>query len=197
MRLFSTSTKPGPNGPEVAKPQPNRFEALSKVLDRNGRWIEVADAKAGVVLVFTTAVLRELVGPSIRALRTLATALSSPVSMPTIVLFCLFVSTLLVVTITALRAVFHAFGVLNPKLTRGRQPGHIFFGDIAQQDFAKYQQQMATIQSEDLEEEVIEQIHTTACIARVKHEHVGRAVRSVFLIIPFGLLLYVLSLYVS
>jgi hypothetical protein len=197
MRLFSNSTKRQPARPEAAPSPPSRSDALSKVLDRNGRWVEVADAKAGVILVFTTAVLKELVAPSIRTMRALGTTFTPPLATRTGVVAWIFLILLLLVATTAVLALFYAFRVLSPRTQRKRPPGHIFFADVARQDFATYEREMQAISMAELEQEVIEQIYSIADVAQVKHRYVRRAVVSVFLVIPLGLLLYVLSLYVA
>ncbi len=174
-----------------------RTDLFSKLLDRNGRWIEVADTKAGVVLVFATAVLKELIAPQLADARMVLVSLQQSGAWTQVRLPYVFLLFLLITTFFALRAMYHAFKAINPTLTRRQRHGHIFFGDIAKHtDLAAYQRQLLALKAEEVDEQLIEQIHTTAHIALTKHRHVGQAINSIISVIPLGLLLYILGLYV-
>lgn len=141
MRRSSNSTAEG-KGANVTEPPASsqRTDFLSKLLDRNGRWIEVADAKAGVVLAFATAALKELIAPQLADARTLLASLQRSGAWRQVWLPYVFLLFLVLTTILVLCAAYHAFKAINPTLTRRRPRGHIFFGDIAEQtDLATYQ----------------------------------------------------------
>lgn len=157
----------------------------------------MADAKAGVVLAFATAALKELIAPQLADARTLLASLQRSGAWRQVWLPYVFLLFLVLTTILVLCAAYHAFKAINPTLTRRRPRGHIFFGDIAEQtDLATYQRELVALQPGKVEEQLIEQVHTTADIAMTKHQHVRRAIDSIVLVIPFGLLLYILGLYV-
>src|SRR5712691_8706279 len=68
MRLWPWTRQPKPVQVNQNSAQVNqdyeRYNAYSQLLDRNGQWIGVADAKAGVILGFLVAAFPVLAAPS-------------------------------------------------------------------------------------------------------------------------------------
>lgn len=171
---------------------PDRLDFLNKLLDRNGRWIEVADLKAGVVIVFTTALLKELVAP---LLRTASSVLSRPFpDFPGALIPLAFTVLLGLLTAASLHALVLAFLTLFPKISRAAERGSVFFGDISALDLECFKQRILTKPSEAISQDLAEQIHTTARLAGRKYQRVTRSLRSLFVTIVVGLLTYAFSL---
>jgi hypothetical protein len=188
VKLSWRSTKPDAN-----RDDPNRYEFLTKLLDRNARWIEVADAKAGAVLVFTSAGVKALATPVVTAVQRVT---AQPLVGLTVIVGALSVVFLLLVAVAAvssLVALISCFLILNPRLARPRQPGSIYFGDIAHRDLVDVEKKMALLTGEEINADLVEQVYTTSHIALQKHRHVRRAITSVFCATGSGLLLYLLS----
>lgn len=194
MKQSSRSTTDGA-GSDLATATPERGELLNKILDRNNRWIEVADTKAGAVLVFATFVLKEIVAPQVAKGRTLLTNVANPPTWQHLTHSGLFYVALVATIACISLAIWSAFRVLDPKLSRKHRAGHLFFADIANEDLAVYQQRLLSLTTTELELEMTEQIHTNANIACAKHGRVKTAIRSVIVAIPISFVLYVLGLY--
>lgn len=194
MRHFWGSTKPNTeNTPAEPKPDPSLHEILSKCLDRNNRWIEVADAKAAAILAFSAGALRFLTEPAILTLRDAPQVLARDASLVRVGYLLLVMVLLCIVVVLGLFAVIQAFHTLQPRVKRERPPGVVFFGDIAGMSLRCFQQQIVSLSSADWHEQLIEQVHTTAVIAGIKHQHVIRGIRLILWTICLGLLLYALG----
>lgn len=172
----------------------NYTEFLNTLLVRNGRWSEVADAKSGVILVFLTAGIKAVTGPSVKTLQKIGANLNIYIISPLAVFTALFCLCLLVAVGSSLYALAHTFLTLQPVLHRKRKPGYVFFGDIATQDFAEFASKMPTLTEEEINSSLVEQVYTTAQIARQKHTHVQQAINGLFAAVISGLSLYVMSL---
>ncbi len=187
-------------GPSTVKrfwrstPDIDSCQILSSLLDRNGRWIEVADAKAGAVLVFVTAVAGVLVEPTTAAGCALAVALREDPSTVQVVRSTIWTVLVLLPGVSAFRSIGLAFRTLTPTLIRDQETGHLFFGDVATFDLAEWQRWAEDINAGDFQRELAEQVHTTARIAVAKHQYVNQAIRYVVrFTIPIGILLYAVS----
>ncbi len=175
-------------------PDIDSFQVLSSLLDRNGRWIEVADAKAGAVLVFVTAVAGVLVEPTTEAGCSLAVALREDPSTAQVIRSAVWTMLVLLAGVPAFRSIGLAFRALTPTLIRDQRPGHLFFGDVATFDHDDWQRWTEDINAVDFQRELAEQVHTTAQIAVAKHRYVNQAIRYVVrFTIPVGILLYAVS----
>lgn len=194
MKTLSRSTTEVAASPSVMA-IPERGELLNNILDRNNRWIEVADTKAGAVLVFATFVLKEIVAPQLAKGRTLLSNVATPPNWQHLTHAGLFYIGLLSAIVLIGLAIWSSFRTLDPKLSRKHRAGHLFFGDIANEDLAVYQQRLLSLSTAELELEMTEQIHTNADIAKTKHGHVKAAMRCVIVVIPISFVLYVLGLY--
>lgn len=194
MKTSSRSTtEEASDSPELAPPE--RSALLNTLLDRNSRWIEVADTKAGAVLVFATFLLKEVVAPNVVKGRTLLPETANPPTWQHLTHSAFFFATLLAAIALIGWAIWSAFKVLDPKLTRKHCSGHLFFADVANEDLAVYQRDLLALTTPEFEMEMTEQIHTNATIANTKHGHVKVAMRCVIVVIPIGFVLYVLGLY--
>lgn len=172
------------------RPREDRHHLLSDLLNRNGRWIEVADAKAAAMLVFVTAVAGFLVEPSFKTAKKLATAqiaIGTTESATTGVVFSLLLLSLIAAAFYTIR---HVLMALDPSLARKRAAGYVFFRDIAGRDLADLEKKLLESQSTILERDLVEQIHTTAIIALAKHQHVRKAIRGMSFTVGFGLVVY-------
>lgn len=196
MKTLSRSTTEVAAGPSVMA-APERGELLSNIFDRNNRWIEVADTKAGAVLLFATFILKEIVAPNVVKGRTLLPEAMNPPTWQHLAHSASFFATLLATIAFIGWAIWSSFRALDPKLTRKHRSGHLFFVDVANEDLAVYQQGILSLTTTEFELEMIEQIHTNATIAKTKHGHVKAAMRCVIVVIPISFVLYVLGLYLS
>ena len=174
---------------------PDRGALLNNILDRNNRWIEVADTKAGVVLLFATFILKEVVAPNLVKGRALLPEAMNPPTWQHLTHSACFFATMFAAIALIGWAIWSAFRVLDPKLTRKHRPGHLFFADVANEDLAVYQRDLLPLTTREFELEMTEQIHTNATIAKTKHGYVKAAIRCVIVVIPISFVLYVLGLY--
>ena len=170
-----------------------RYNAYSQLLDRNGQWIGVADAKVGVILGFLVVTFPVLVAPALPVVQKEVKAiLYYPhfwMDLPAAGFTTLFVLFLIATLVTFV----HVLLALTPRLTRQGKPGLIFFGDIASQEYIQWQQQVKALDPHMLAHQVLEQVYTTACIAHRKHKHVRLALLALAVTILLGLLLSLLS----
>ncbi len=179
--------------PARAEDSYQRYDAYSKLLDRNGHWIEVADTKAAIVLAFLIAVFPTLMAPILPAAGRLIGGISRHagfwVQLPTMG----FITLLAAFLAFALYTLVHVLLALTPRLKRAWKPSLVFFGDVAAMECEKWQQLMLARDPNGLATEVLEQVYATACIADQKHRYVRRAIRGVLGTVLLGLVLYVLS----
>lgn len=173
----------------------DRQQVLTDLLDRNGGWIEFADAKAGAVLAFAVAVVGITVEPATDATCAIAADLHDNQSLPTIIIAVGFglLTAFSVWSVTG--AVAAAFRTLAPVLHRTRdRDGLIFFGDIAALSRRDWEDALTRASPDDLRDDLAEQVHTTAVIASQKHHSAGQAIRRLIGgAFPASLILYVVS----
>jgi Family of unknown function (DUF5706) len=170
-----------------------QYNAYSQLLDRNGQWIGVADTKVSVILGFLLATFPVLLAPALpvvqKALQ--AIARNTPFWM------CLpaagFIALVVLFLVSALATLVHVLMALTPRLAHQGEPGLIFFGDVASQEYQQWQRQMLALDPQRLALQVLEQVYVTACIAHCKHKHVRQAIRALIVTILLGLVLYILS----
>src|SRR5260370_25018653 len=152
MRLW-----PWTRTPQPAQVNQNyeRYEAYSKLLDRNGQWIGVADTKAGVILGFLVATFPLLTAPALSVVQKVGKAIPHNANfwgyLPVAGLIALLVLFLIAASVTLVRVLM----ALLPRLTRLGKPGLIFFGDIAGQDYTQWQQRMLALDPHMLALEVL------------------------------------------
>lgn len=169
-----------------------RYEAYSKLLDRNGRWIEVADTKAAVILAFLIAVFPLLLGPAIPALHRMTSAIRNVASFWNYVPSSLFIALIVAFGLSALFTLLSVLWVLLPRLS-GREwtSGLLYFGDIAALKNRLWQEALQALDPDTVALHVLDQVYVTACIADCKHKYVRRAIRGLLLTVVVGLVLYV------
>ncbi len=177
--------------PVSVKQDYEHYSAYSQLLDRNGQWIGVADTKAGVILAFLVAAFPVFLAPAFPVALKLIKTLPSHASVWLYVFVVGFLVLLVLFFIVSLISLLHVLWALLPRLTRQRKPGHIFFGDIASQEFEQWRQGVQLLDPHLLATEVLEQVYTTACIADIKHKHVRTAIRFLIATIFLGLILFV------
>lgn len=181
----------------VTSPELDRHQLLINIIERNRLWIEVADAKAAVVLVFATAILGFLAPSITAAIDAIQDTQWGETAVIRFVLVITFVVITLVIVAAGIRTVWCAFETLLPDIKQRRGDGATFFGDIAKREHKEWEKYIFALSAEKLLEDLIEQSHTTACIANAKHFSVQRAVRSVFIVVLLSPALYLVSWLVS
>jgi hypothetical protein len=174
----------------------NHYEMLTKLIDRNSRWSEVADAKAGVVLVFATTILKILVGDPVKAVPKIAGALPSDLNALTVLFTLAFIVCFAVSIWGGVLAISESLRALRPRITRQAPAGLVFFGDIAARPAHDYIEHALLIEKDALNRDLAEQVHTTADISAIKHRHVHSAIFGIYILIVGSLPLYVLTLLV-
>lgn len=185
--------------PSIRPPRPaladhlyDRYDAYTKLLDRNARWIEVADAKAGVALALLVAVFPTLMSPALSAAKEFVRGVPRHADFWQHVPTALYLTLLIAFGLTALYTLACVLLTLVPRTTRN-VGGLIFFGDIAAHDRTDWQQKMLALDPHSLVEHVLEQTHVTAGIAAMKHTYARLALRGVFLSVVLGLVAYVIA----
>ncbi len=197
MRLWPWTRQPKPVQVNQNSAQVNqdyeRYNAYSQLLDRNGQWIGVADAKAGVILGFLVAAFPVLAAPSFPVVQEVVKAIPHNANFWAYLPAAGFIALLFLFLTAALVTLLRVLMTLTPRLTRQEKPGFIFFGDAAGQEYKQWQQCMLALDPQMLALQVLEQVYATAYIAAHKHKHVRHALRALLMTILLGLVLYVLS----
>lgn len=173
-----------------------RYDAYSKLLDRNARWIEVADTKAAVILGVIIATFPVLIAPAFSAVRTLIGVIPAHPQWWAYLPLLAFMTLCAVFTVVALKTFIWVLKTLKPRLSSPRKPSLVYFGDIARAPWEEWSTRTRALPPEDLAHEVLEQVHVTACIAEVKHKCVQRAVNSALHVVLLGCALYVISQFI-
>ena len=199
MRLWHwMHTKPGEISQAPDKQDYERYNAYSQLLDRNTQWIGAADTKAGAILAFVVVIFPLLATPALSSVQKLASeAFTQTIHIWAYLSAAVFIALLVIFLVTTLLTLLQALMALSPRLTRPGKPGFIFFGDIARQEYTRWQQSLLTLDAHTLALQVLEQVYATAYIADRKHTHVRRAIHTLIITILTGLMLYVLSQFVS
>jgi hypothetical protein len=178
---------------DAAETELDLYHVLSDMLNRNTRWVEVADAKAAAVLVFVGAVVRTIADPvssSVRAIS--ADDLLHPEGF-IVVIHSLFLLTTLTACLAALWAVYHAFMTLIPRVSRQPIRGRMFFADIASRDINTWRTAMLSATPADLVDDLLAQVHAASVIASAKHGHTRMAIGGLFGVLALAPVLYLLS----
>lgn len=167
----------------------DRTEHIRDLLNRNGRWIEVADAKAGVVIVFATALAQQVTGPALGKAALLIPAAYRTARAEEIVAVLVYVLLLTVTAALSGLALLDSFRALTPRLTRKRETRHAYFGDIAASSHDKLVEYFAEASDNEIRHDLIEQVQTTAEIADIKFRRASRAIKAVAFSVPFAIAL--------
>lgn len=132
-------------------------------LERQLAWIAAADAKVGVVVTLHLAMLGGLGAAYTAAITKTAWMHGSSLAYCGVALFSLIFSVL----------------ALWPR-TRGPKKSMLYFGCIAEMTCEDYADAFQKKSDDDLLEDLAEQIHRNAEIARDKHKRVGQAMMVAF-----------------
>lgn len=170
-----------------------RYEAYSKLLDRNGRWVEVADTKAAVILGFVIATFPALMAPALPAARRLVAAVPPHADLWAHIPAAAFLGLIIAYISAAFYTLADVLLVLRPRLTLRWKAGLIYFGDIAALDYEAWRQRMMVLAPAALADEVLEQVYATAHIAHRKHQYVRHAIRVLLVTVALGVALYAIS----
>lgn len=186
-----------PRKPAQADDAYQRYDAYSKLLDRNGRWIEVADTKAAVVLGFLIAVFPLFFAPAVPAVRRLTLAIPRNADFWHHVPAACFIALISAFAMAAVCTLVSVLRVLTPRLTkwsrRKRRKSLLFFGDVAEMESMVWQEKLLTFGFGSLAEQVLEQVYVTARIADRKHRLARIAVHSLLATVFLGLAVYVIG----
>ena len=170
---------------------------LSELLNRNTRWVEVADTKAAAVLFFVGAIVRVIADPVMSSASDIdwseVWALNSGVA-------AVGISFLIAaggIVFAALWTVYHAFRTLLPRVVQQEGRGRMFFADIAERGAEEWEQSILSATPADLIADLLRQVHATSTIATRKHRHVGKAIIGVFAVLLLAPILYMLSIAAS
>ncbi len=171
-----------------------RYQLLTDLLNRNTRWVEVADTKAAAVLFFVGAIIRVIADPVIGSAGDIDWAEVWRLNSASAVVGTLFLITGVAITGAALWTVYHAFRTLLPRVVHQRGRGRMFFADIAERDAEEWEQSILGASPGDLVTDLIRQVHATSTIAARKHKHVRQAIVGVLAVLLLAPLLYTLSI---
>jgi hypothetical protein len=169
-----------------------QYDAYSKLLDRNGQWISVADTKAAAVLAFLVAGFPVFAVPALPIAQKLIKAVPHKANIWVYLPAIGFMALLGMFLVTAFLTLHQVLMTLVPRLTRQTPPGLIFFGDIASLEYKQWQQRILVLDPQTLALQVLEQVYVTAYIAAIKHKYVGQAIRTLVVTILLGIALYAL-----
>jgi len=169
-----------------------QYDAYSKLLDRNGQWIGVADTKAAAALAFLIAGFPIFTIPAFPVARKLIGAVPHEANFWVYLSAICFIMLLGMFLVMAFITFLQVLMTLVPRLTRKTSPGLIFFGDIASLEYKQWQQQILMLDPQMLASQVLEQVYATAYIACIKHKHVGQAIRLLIVTMLLGIALYIL-----
>lgn len=170
-----------------------RLVALSGILDRNGRWIEVADTKANIFLVLATALAGITSAPAVDG--TCAALALVRAGGAWRLASASFYFLVLIALVTALAlGLWHAFSTIRARTVRNQRRGFIFFGDVVKSSPQNLEKRLLSQDAAEFNRQVAEQIYATADIADQKYQHLGRCTWWVGWSILFAFIVYVLSM---
>jgi hypothetical protein len=97
-------------------------------------------------------------------------------------------------TLPVLSTYFFMAMALIPRVRKDSGNSVLFFGDVAARSLERYRADVARLSAPDYIEDLAEQCHVTAGIARTKYRHVRNAYLAYFTALPFwALAIYILS----
>jgi hypothetical protein len=178
-------------------PEVDRIQILSDQLERNARWIDAADAKAGAALVFVAAAIGFLLEPLASSLEVALEGIHQPHDLKLEAVATVLVATTVIATFAGARSLLAAFHALLPDVRRHGPRGDVFFGDIAIRSRSEWDRRVESLTSKSLMVDLAEQVHTTARIANSKHHRARSAIHSAGWAIAFGLVAYALGIWVT
>jgi hypothetical protein len=173
------------------------YNVYSQLLNRNGQWIGVADTKAAVVLGFLVTTFSVFTPPALLIVPKEITSIIHNQNVWLRLSAICFITLFILFLVTAVFILLHVLMTLLPRLKRQGQSSLIFFCDIACQDYKQWLKSMLALDPQMLALQVLDQVYETASIATVKHKHVRQAIRALIVMILLGLILYVISHFMS
>lgn len=155
-----------------------RIEFLEQSLQRNERWIALADAKASVILVAIPALLA-LSGPSIAAFarKRFDTVYEWHAFWP-VFGSIMYGVVLAVMGYYAYLAITDSVLVIRPRTTYKNVPAEslIYFDHVSRRTLADFNDEIVNLDSELLIREYIRQVHITSKVCSEKFEGVSRSI---------------------
>jgi hypothetical protein len=179
------------------RPEIDRIEILSAQLERNARWIDAADAKAGAVLVFVTAVVGLLLAPLVAGVEIALGSAPPKDTFSLHIIATVYVAATGIAFFAALNSLLESFRALLPQVKRTGTRGDVFFGDIAHRSLREWERQVESLTAPSLILDLTEQVHRTARIANFKHHRARSAIHGAAWTVGFGLLAYLLNAWVT
>jgi hypothetical protein len=186
-------------GQAPGEPTVDQYKLLTDLLNRNTRWAEVADAKAGAVLFFTGASARILMEPIIDSATELYDEGLNNLSSGAALLHIAFVVVTIVVVAALFWTIYHAFVTLVPRVRRSGagRGGVMFFGDLARIPYAEWRERILGYSEQDVLDDLAGQVHTAGVIASQKHQHIKHAVSGILVVLALSPVLYILAQAIS
>jgi len=155
-----------------------RLTVAQWVLERNLAWIAAAEVKVGIVVAIDTAMLGGI-----------AAALSA--SNPAASSWWIYLLTLIAVGALGIAIICAAMSIM-PRVS-GPARSLLFFGRIAEMDSSEFRNQFSQVSDDELLEDLANQIHRNAQIAKTKFRWVRNSMGWSFLsIIPWFVAITVL-----
>lgn len=199
LQVQQAEAEAEPPASEALPTEVDRYKLLSDMLNRNTRWAEVADAKAGAVLFFVGATSRILIEPIIDSATQLYDAGLENLSAREALLHIAFVVVTILIVAAVFWTIYHAFVTLVPRVRRNANGRHgaMFFGDLARLGFDDWRARILGYTEHDVIEDLAGQVHAAGVIADTKHDHIRHAVSGVLAVLALAPILYVLSMAVT
>ncbi len=158
---------------------PDRLQAfLSESLQRNERWIALADAKAGTILVLIPAIAA-LAGPAIVTFaKRRLDQLFHPGMLGPLVGNILYGILLLILAASGAWALGHAIAVVIPRVNNSHlvKDGVVFFGHVSGRTLPAWQRDLTSLSQNTLMNDYAEQVLTTAQISQQKLHYMRTAI---------------------
>jgi hypothetical protein len=178
-------------------PEVDRVQILSDQLERNARWIDAADTKAGAALIFVSATLGLLLKPLASSLEAALEGVQQSHDPKIQVVATVLIATTGIAAYAGARSILEACRALLPDVRRRGSRGDVFFGDIAIRSRPEWDRRAQALTSRSLLLDLAEQVHTTARIANSKHHRAKSAIHSAGWTIAFGLIAYALGIWIT
>lgn len=161
-----------------------KLELIITNLERVSKWIEHADQKVGVALVFQAGLITFLTTGRLYDIK--AILYKKCDFSPLFLLFLLFLFIIFIV-----KATYYSFKALYPD-PEERERSFFFFGSIANMQEGKFKKDFLSLTDEEVEEDLNNQVFINSKIAKEKFKNVKKAIYNTVLTTIFWALSLIL-----
>lgn len=162
-----------------------KTELYEKKLDRTLGWISNSDSKIGYVLAFNGV----MIGLMINRVPEIIKLMGKGFSISSLTFGFFSIAYLLIFSVS----LYYGFKVVFPDIEE-RKESYFFFGSIAKMDKKKFKEGIKSMENEEIENQLLDQIYINSTIAKQKFENIQKSLKALLIgFICWAILLFLIE----